>query len=150
MRVFRTDGSQVYFSGGTQLLGRSGEVWLVKLADGTTAVMDAYSRVVVSGDCSFIEDAATGVTYIYDADSGRLYDESGSYLASGCTGLVIDGFVCCDDGASLGWKSSRETSGSSASRPGGGLKKLPKRKRGVLSAPFNINRFLTQGGAPRV
>lgn len=106
VRVFRTDGSQVYFSGGTQLLGRSGEVWLVKLADGTTAVMDAYSRVVVSGDCSFIEDAATGVTYIYDADSGRLYDESGSYLASGCTGLVIDGFVCCDDGASLGWKSS--------------------------------------------
>lgn len=96
----------MYFSGGTQLLGRSGEVWLVKLADGTTAVMDAYSRVVVSGDCSFIEDAATGVTYIYDADSGRLYDESGSYLASGCTGLVIDGFVCCDDGASLGWKSS--------------------------------------------
>lgn len=37
--------------------------------------------MVVSGDCSFIEDAATGVTYIYDADSGRLYDESGSYLA---------------------------------------------------------------------
>ena len=106
VRVFRTDGSQVYFSGGTELLGRSGEVWLVKLADGTTAVMDAYSRVVVSGDCSFIEDAATGVTYIYDADSGRLYDESGSYLASGCTGLVIDGFINCDDGASLGWKSS--------------------------------------------
>ena len=106
VRVFRTDGSQVYFSGGTALLGRSGDVWLVELADGSTAVMDAYSRVVVIGDCSFIEDSATGVTYIYDADSGRLYDDSGAYLAPGCTGLVIDGFVCCDDGASLGWKSS--------------------------------------------
>ena len=106
MRVFRTDGSQVYFSGGERLMGRSGELWLVMLADGAKVVMDNYSRVVVSGDCSFIEDPVTGQTYIYDAESGRLYDSGGAYLASGCAGVVMDGCVYCEDGSSLGWKSS--------------------------------------------
>lgn len=106
VRVFRTDGSQVYFSGGERLMGRSGELWLVMLADGSRVVMDNYSRVVVSGDCSFIEDPVTGQTYIYDAESGRLYDSNGAYLASGCAGVVMDGYVYCEDGASMGWKSS--------------------------------------------
>ena len=106
VRVFRTDGSQVYFSGGERLMGRSGELWLVMLADGAKVVMDNYSRVVVSGDCSFIEDPVTGQTYIYDAESGRLYDSGGAYLASGCAGVVMDGYVYCEDGSSLGWKSS--------------------------------------------
>ena len=106
VRVFRTDGSQVYFSGGERLMGRSGELWLVMLADGAKVVMDNYSRVVVSGDCSFIEDPVTGQTYIYDAESGRLYDSGGAYLASGCAGVVMDGCVYCEDGSSLGWKSS--------------------------------------------
>lgn len=30
-------------------MGRSGELWLVMLADGAKVVMDNYSRVVVSG-----------------------------------------------------------------------------------------------------
>ena len=53
VRVFLSDGSQVYFSGAESLLGRSGELWLVELADGEQAVMDKYSRVVIYGECSF-------------------------------------------------------------------------------------------------
>lgn len=106
VRVFRTDGSQVYFSGGTRLLGRSGDLWLVMLADGSKVVMDDYSRVVISGDCSFIVDPVTELTYIYDAESGRLYDAAGTYVASGCAGMVMDGYVYCEDGSSMGWKNS--------------------------------------------
>lgn len=105
MRVFRTDGSQVYFSGGERLMGRSGELWLVMLADGAKVVMDNYSRVVVSGDCSFIEDPVTGQTYIYDAESGRLYDSAGAYLASAAR-RRYGRLRLRDDGSSLGWKSS--------------------------------------------
>ena len=109
VRVFRNDGSQVYFSGGVELLDNSGELWLVELADGTTAVMDAYSRVVAAGDCSFVTDTATGTTYIFEADSGRLCDSAGYFLGSGCTGVVIDGFMLCEDGDSIGWKSSGDS-----------------------------------------
>ena len=109
VRMFRNDGSQVYFSGGVELLGSSGELWLIELADGSTAVMDAYSRVVAAGSCSFVTDVATGATYIFEAGSGKLYDSSGYFLGSGCTGLVIDGFMLCEDGASVGWKSAGDT-----------------------------------------
>lgn len=109
VRVFRNDGTQVYFSGGVELLGNSGELWLVLLADGTTAVMDAYSRVVAAGDCSFVTDMATGATYIFEAESGKLYDSDGYFLGSGCTGVVIDGYMLCEDGSSTGWKAAGDT-----------------------------------------
>jgi hypothetical protein len=109
VRLFRNDGSQVYFSGGVELLGSSGELWLIELADGSTAVMDAYSRVVAAGSCSFVTDFATGDTYIFEAGSGRLYDSAGHFIASGCTGTVIDGFMLCEDGDSVGWKAAGDT-----------------------------------------
>ena len=108
VRVFLTDGSQVYFSGGAALLGRSGELWLVQLADGSEAVMDGYSRVVIYGECSFIQDQATGETYIYDAGKRTLYDAAGAFVADGCTGTVINGFAWCSDALSCGWKSGGE------------------------------------------
>ena len=106
VRMFRNDGSQVYFSGGVELLGISGDLWLVELADGTTAVMDAYSRVIAAGSCSFVTDIATGSTYIFEAGSGKVYDSAGYFLGSGCTGTIIDGFMLCEDGSSTGWKSA--------------------------------------------
>ena len=106
VRMFRNDGSQIYFSGGVELLGISGDLWLVELADGTTAVMDAYSRVIAAGSCSFVTDIATGSTYIFEAGSGKVYDSAGYFLGSGCTGTIIDGFMLCEDGSSTGWKSA--------------------------------------------
>ena len=95
----------MYFSGAAELLGHSGELWYVELADGSRAVMDGYSRVVIFGDCEFVRDEATGETYIINAD-GTLYHGSGAYLASGSSGQVIDGFTWCSDGISCGWKSA--------------------------------------------
>ena len=106
VRVFLADGSQAYFSGAEELLGRSGELWLVRLADGSTAVMDGNSRVVIFGESSFVRDQATGETYIYNSASGEMYTGSGSLAARGATGLVIDGFVWCADSVSCGWKSA--------------------------------------------
>ena len=88
------------------MLGISGDLWLVELADGTTAVMDAYSRVIAAGSCSFVTDIATGSTYIFEAGSGKVYDSAGYFLGSGCTGTIIDGFMLCEDGSSTGWKSA--------------------------------------------
>lgn len=106
VRVFLSDGSQVYFSGAEELLGRSGGLWLVRLADGSEAVMDEYSRVVIFGECSFVRDEATGDTYIYNPGAGTLYDANGSLVASGCSGQVIDGFAWCADAVSCGWKTT--------------------------------------------
>ena len=106
VRVFLTDGSQVYFSGAEELLGRSGSLWLVRLADGNQAVMDEYSRVVIYGESSFVEDQATGETYIYNAGTGMLYDSNGVFVADGCNGTVIDGCAWCADEVSCGWKNS--------------------------------------------
>ena len=106
VRVFLSDGSQVYFSGAESLLGRSGELWLVELADGEQAVMDEYSRVVIYGECSFVSDEATGETYIYNPGTRTLYDADGVFVASGCAGRVIDGFAWCADSVSQGWKAS--------------------------------------------
>lgn len=104
VRVFLTDGRQVYFSGAEELLGRSGDLWLVKLAGGDSAVLDEYSRVVIYGECSFVEDQANGDTYIYSAESMALYDADGSFVADGCSGTVMDGFAWCADSVSCGWK----------------------------------------------
>ena len=106
VRVFLTDGSQVYFSGTEEVLGRSGDLWLVKLADGSSAVLDGYSRVIIYGDCSFVHDQANGDTYIYSAESGKLYNAGGTFVADDSTGVVIDGFVECADAVSSGWKNS--------------------------------------------
>lgn len=106
VRVFLADGSEVYFSGAEELLGRSGELWLVRLADGTEAVMDGYSRVVIFGECSFVQDEATGETYIYNPGTSRLYSASGVLVAEGCSGKVIDGHAWCEDSTSCGWKTT--------------------------------------------
>ena len=106
VRVFLADGSQVYFSGASSLLGRSGSLWLVELADGSQAVMDEYSRVVIYGACSFVQDEATGETYIYNPETASLYDADGVFVADGCTGRVVDGCAWCVDGTSCGWKRS--------------------------------------------
>ncbi len=106
VRVFLTDGSQVYLSGAEEVLGRSGTLWLVRLSGGSTAVLDAYSRVVIYGDCSFVHDQANGDTYIYSAESQTLYDAAGSFVADGCAGVVADGFAWCEDAVSCGWKNS--------------------------------------------
>lgn len=106
VRVFLTDGSQVYFSGAEELLGRSGSLWHVLLADGHQAIMDEYSRVVIYGESSFVQDQATGDTYIYNAETQTLYDSGGALVATGCTGMVVDGFAWCEDAVSCGWKAS--------------------------------------------
>ena len=104
VRVFLYGGDQVYFSGGAALLGRSGDLWLVELADGSQAVMDEHSRVVIYGECSFLQDEATGETYIYNPGTRTLYDAAGVLVAEGCAGTVIDGFAWCEDSLSCGWK----------------------------------------------
>ena len=104
VRVFLSGGSEVYFSGAEELLGRSGDLWLVKLADGNCAVMDENRRAVIYGDCQFVEDGATGDTYIYNPTDGSLYDATGSFFCDDCDGKVMDGFALCGDAASRGWK----------------------------------------------
>ena len=106
VRVFLTDGSQVYLSGASEVLGRSGDLWLVSLADGSSAVLDEYSRVIIYGECSFVHDQANGDTYIYSAQSQTLYDADGSFVADGCTGTVVDSFAWCEDADSCGWKNN--------------------------------------------
>ena len=64
---------------------------------------------MAAGSCSFVTDFATGDTYIFEAGSGRLYDSAGHFIASGCTGTVIDGFMLCEDGDSVGWKAAGDT-----------------------------------------
>ncbi len=106
VRVFLSSGDQVYFSGAEELLGHSGSLWLVRLADGNQAVMDEYSRVVIFGECSFVQDQATGATYIYNAGTQTLYDSAGAFVADGCAGTVIDGYAWCADAVSCGWKAA--------------------------------------------
>ena len=96
----------MYFSGAEELLGRSGSLWHVLLADGHQAIMDEYSRVVIYGESSFVQDQATGDTYIYNAETQTLYDSGGALVATGCTGMVVDGFAWCEDAVSCGWKAS--------------------------------------------
>lgn len=105
VRVFLSNGNQVYFSGATKILDRSGELWSVELADGTYAIMDVNSRVVIFGETKFIKDAATGETYIWSYANGLIYKSSGSLLASNCAGFVVDGYALCIDGLWQGWKS---------------------------------------------
>jgi hypothetical protein len=67
MRLF--DGGEIYFSGAVSLEACSGNgLYLVTLADGSPAVMDAYSRVVVTDgfDIGFVTDSEIGETYIYE------------------------------------------------------------------------------------
>lgn len=106
VRVFLTNGNQVYFSGAASLIDRSGELWSVELADGTHAVMDANSRVIVFGDSVFTKDAATGETYIWVPDGGLLYNASGVLIASNSVGYVVDGNALCLAGSWQGWKSA--------------------------------------------
>lgn len=119
-------------------MGRSGELWLVMLADGAKVVMDNYSRVVVSGDCSFIEDPVTGQTYIYDAESGRLYDSAGAYLASGCAGVVRTATSTARTAPASAGRAPA-TSGSSASRPRRRTEPAERIKKERTSAPLLLN-----------
>ena len=68
--------------------------------------MDGYSRVVIYGECSFVQDEATGETYIYNPGTSRLYNASGVLVAEGCSGKVIDGHAWCEDSTSCGWKTT--------------------------------------------
>lgn len=81
MRTFA--GEEVYFSGAASLEACAGDgLYLVKLVDGSPAVMDAYSRVMATGDSDlgFVEDSQTGETYIYKVDETGLLD---LYTATG-------------------------------------------------------------------
>ena len=104
VRLFRSDGTEVYFSGAVELMGRSGNLFRVRLADGTEAVVDEYSRVVMLGPSEFVRDAATGETYIYNPDNRTLYNSGGYRYVVGCDGVIIDGFVRSSDARSVGWK----------------------------------------------
>lgn len=106
VRIFLSNGNQVYFSGAAELLDRSGELWSVVLADGTQAVMDANSRVTVFGETSFVQDVANGETYIWSATDGQLYSSSGVLIASDSIGYIVDGYTLCQDGFWQGWKTS--------------------------------------------
>lgn len=87
LRLF--SGGEVYFSGATALETCSGDgLYLAALADGSLAVMDAYSRVVVTGgaDIGFVKDSETGETYVfsYGSDGGvKLYSADGALAAEG-------------------------------------------------------------------
>lgn len=106
VRMFRNDGSQVYFSGGVELLGISGDLWLVELADGTTARHGRLQPRHSGGQLQLRHGHRHGSTYIFEAGSGKVYDSAGYFLGSGCTGTIIDGFMLCEDGSSTGWKSA--------------------------------------------
>ena len=119
MRDFSLTTARFISPGASELLGRSGELWLVRLADGSQAVMDAYSRVVIFGESTFVQDQATGDTYIYNPGTASLYDSSGAFVADGCTGTVVDGFAWCEDSVSCGLEKTVPTSGFSAWPTGG-------------------------------
>ena len=105
MRVFRSDGTQVYFSGAAELLDISGGLYLVELADGSTAAMDEYSRVAAADVDSLVTDGLTGVCYALTQD-GQLYDSSGVLMAENCAGTVLNTYVLCEDGPMTGWKAA--------------------------------------------
>lgn len=125
MRTF--DGNEIYFSGAVALEGCSGGgLYLLKLADNSLAVMDAYSRVVVTGGTAvgFVSDAETGDTYIYrdTGDGAAFYTVSGALtadsavlrdIAAGYTGTVcgenygpVGGFTLCADKFTAGLKNA--------------------------------------------
>jgi hypothetical protein len=86
MRTFA--GNEFYFSGAVELEACSGDgLYLLKLADGSFAVMDEYSRVVVTDDngLGFVSDSGTGETYIfkYTGNGASLYTSSGALAADG-------------------------------------------------------------------
>lgn len=105
VRVFRSDGTQVYFSGAAELLDISGGLYLVELADGSTAAMDEYSRVAAADVDSLVTDGLTGVCYALTQD-GQLYDSSGVLMAENCAGTVLNTYVLCEDGPMTGWKAA--------------------------------------------
>ena len=138
VRVFRTDGSQVYFSGGERLMGRSGELWLVMLADGAKVVMDNYSRVVVSGDCSFIEDPVTGQTYIYDARAAAFTTRAGPTLPPAARASLWTATSTARTAPASAGRAPA-TSGSSASRPRRRTEPAERIKKERTSAPLLLN-----------
>ena len=105
VRVFRSDGTQVYFSGGAALLDNVAGLWLVELADGIVAAMDDYSRVVAAGVSEIVTDGLTGLPYAITED-GSLYDSSGALVAQGCTGLVLKTYAQCESGPYRGYTAS--------------------------------------------
>ena len=105
VRVFRADGSQVYFSGAVELLDHAGYLYLVQLADGSTAAMDEYSRVAATDVERLVTDGLTGISFALTAD-GELYGSDGALLASGCAGEVLNMNALCTEGPLTGWKNS--------------------------------------------
>lgn len=105
VRVFRADGTQVYFSGAVELLDQVGYLYLVRLADGTTAAMDEYSRVVATGVERLVADGLTGVGFAL-TDDGELYGSDGALLATDCDGEVLNMNARCEEGPLTGWKNS--------------------------------------------
>ena len=105
VRVFRADGSQVYFSGAVELLDHAGYLYLVQLADGSTAAMDEYSRVAATDVERLVTDGLTGISFALTSD-GELYSSDGALMASGCAGEVLNMNALCTEGPLTGWKNS--------------------------------------------
>ncbi len=119
MRTF--GGEEMYFSGAVSVDGRLGDYYLVTLLDGSQAVMDRHSRVVVHGDgLELVSDDVTGEVYVMTTDElgkNSLYDDQGLLVASdyvrtadtieGKSSGPTDGMFMCADGSSSGWKTGR-------------------------------------------
>ena len=105
MRVFRADGSQVYFSGAVELLDHAGYLYLVQLADGSTAAMDEYSRVAATDVERLVTDGLTGISFALTS-AGELYSSDGALLATDCDGEVLNMSARCEEGPLTGWKNS--------------------------------------------
>lgn len=111
VKAVDTNSVSYFFSGASELTDYAGSLWLMRLADGTMAVMDSYSRVIVSGsDLALVTDAVTGDVYIRSGDS--LYGADGSLMADGlllrngqCDFPPVDGMSLCATASSAGWKS---------------------------------------------
>lgn len=110
VRAIVYDLGEVYFSGGAELTDCAGGLYLLTLADGTSAVMDKDSRVLVAGgELSFAGDSITGETYILRRDAqGRVdaYTASGVLAAENAVGNPIDGYIMSRDKNTSGWKDS--------------------------------------------
>ncbi len=117
VRMRRFAGGELYFSGASALDDCSGAgLYLVTLTDGSRAVMDEYSRVVVTGegDFRFVPDTDTGETYILNVTDGEanLYTASGTLAAEGI--LPRDagpdgGLIPCADDLTAGLKNMRNS-----------------------------------------
>ncbi|NCB51140.1 MAG: WG repeat-containing protein [Clostridia bacterium] len=88
VRMLTFTGVEIYFSGTGELLSCSGNgLYLMKLVDGKLAVMDEYSRVIVTDgtDIGFVTDSETGEAYVYkyDGEGTSLYTASGVLAAEG-------------------------------------------------------------------